>query len=273
MLREGLAAEFPFLVRAARSLRRPRVAREAPLWAMVSAFGAAWIMSAAGQAAAVALRLGGDRAIAPWIVGAFGIASVALAVAVAWRAGGPRGLLLFLIVLVVRSGVSFVARLPGFLTFCERSGERCSYASFLAPEAYAIAGTLLGIVAVRLLVAVEPGTNPSLSGLGAFSLASSAIGPFLFAAGSPDVATGAALTLGVTGAAAFVAGVTVAARGRAARPLVAVGLLLAGAWLAYYGALIAAGPGAPGFALYVLLGPAELAAFWLGTRAPLPRRG
>jgi len=122
MLREGLAAEFPFakraideLVGAARSLH---VSREAPLWAAVSGFGASWAVVVAGGIVAVAMRVAGLRDPAAWLSAGVAIIGYALALAVATRASGRTGLAWYLVILAVRTGLQIATTLPGYLTFC-----------------------------------------------------------------------------------------------------------------------------------------------------------
>src|SRR5437868_5779892 len=106
MLREGLAAEFPTAKRAIARLvdamRAVGVSREEPVWAAISAFGAAWIIGAIGQPIATVLRIAGLRDPAAWFGGGVAILGYALAIAVATRAGGRRGLLWYAVILGFR---------------------------------------------------------------------------------------------------------------------------------------------------------------------------
>src|SRR4029077_12230929 len=174
MLREGLAAEFPFakrgiaeLVRAARSVQ---VSREAPLWAAVSGFGASWAVGAAGGIVAVALRVAGLRDPAAWLSGGVAIIGAAIAVAVATPAGGRRGLAWYLVILAVRTGLQIATALPGFLTFCDRSGGSCSPVQFATPYGQVTLGLILGAGTVRLVRSGSAGPNAAFNAGGAFSL-------------------------------------------------------------------------------------------------------
>jgi hypothetical protein len=269
MLREGLGAEFPLAKRALGRLARPVVSREEPLWAALSAFGAAWLVSTIGALLPEAARYAGWRDAAVGLSAAVAVIAIALAVAVAWRAGGSRALLYFLIALVVRSGVSLVVRLPGFVAFCERSGTQCSFSGFMSGDLYTFAGALLGIAAVRLVVAGPRGSNPSLAGGGAFSLTSSLVGVTLAIGATQDVGAATAFTLAAGALAGLAGGLAIRARSTGLRPVLVVGGVLAITWIAVYGPLVA---GAAGLATaYVLAGPVQIAALVAAARPSVPR--
>jgi hypothetical protein len=276
MLREGLAAEFPSAKRAidrfGASIRSPQVSREAPLWAAISAFGAAWAVGAIGQVLASGLRLAGLRDPASWLSGGFAILAYAIAIAVALRAGGRRGLAWYLAILAVQTGVHVATSLPGFLTFCERSGE-CSTLRFVVPYLYLAAGLLGGVVVVRAVRSGPTGTNAFLSGAGTLALAASVTSLAFFFVRPQDPVAVSAMTFVLNGAAAIVVGVVLRLRSPGAAPAA----LLAGAillmWLALFGPFIVSelrdGTGGQVVAFY-LSSPVEviaLGAGWLAIAA------
>src|SRR5258708_36271501 len=93
MLREGLAAEFPFAKRVLLSIHRPGIAREDPRWAAVSGFGASWLVGTVGQAVAALIPVAGFRDPASWAGGAVTAVRGALGGAVGLRCRGRRGFL------------------------------------------------------------------------------------------------------------------------------------------------------------------------------------
>src|SRR5258708_31960660 len=95
MLREGLAAEFPFAKRVLLSIHRPGIAREDPRWAAVSGFGASWLVGTVGQAVATLIRVAGFRDPASWTGGALTPLGRAPGGARALPSGGPRWMLLY----------------------------------------------------------------------------------------------------------------------------------------------------------------------------------
>jgi hypothetical protein len=242
MLREGLASEFPFAKRAidrlASSVRSAQVSREAPLWAAISAFGASWAVGAIGQVFATGVRVVGLRDPASWLSGGLAILGYAFAIAVALRAGGRRALTWYFGLLAVQTATQIALALPGFLTFCERSGTDCSPLRLVAPYAYLAAGIVVSPAAVRVIRSGPTGTNVFLNGAGAFALLAG-LGGLAFFFGRPqDAVSISAMSFGVSGGAAFLAGVVL--RLRSPRPAPAG--LLAGAialtWLALSGPFI-----------------------------------
>ena len=283
MLREGLTAEFPFAGRAIGAVRawRPRAHRERPLWAAISGFGAGWIVSTVGQVLVSPFRLAGLRDAAAILAGAVVVLGAAAALALAWRAGGRRGLLTYLALLVSITALRWIATIPGLLTFCSRTGDPgCIDARLMAlaaSEARTLAGLVLGAVAVRAVGSSGRGTNPLLAGAGAYSLAVAVEGSLLSVSGlaSPDPAVGTALIVAIPALAGFVAGVVLRARATAwPRPA----LLLAGFLLFFWAAVqlplrVTSGPVPGPFDLvYTLLGPIEAAAVLVGAGLPLPGR-
>jgi hypothetical protein len=276
MLREGLAAEFPSAKRAidriVASVRSAEVSREAPAWSAVSAVGAASAVGVVGQVVATGLRIAGLHDTASWLSGASSILGYALAIAVALRAGGRHGLVWYLAIIAVQTGVHITTSLPGFLTFCERSGE-CSPLRFVVPYLYLAAGLLVGVVIVRAVRSGPTGTNAFLSGAGALALATSVTSLAFFFVRPQDPVAVSAMTFVLNGAAAIVAGVVLRLRSPGAAPAA----LLAGAillvWLALVGPFIVSvlrdGTGGQVAAFY-LSSPVEviaLGAGWLAIAA------
>src|SRR5258708_16649173 len=95
MLREGLAAEFPFAKRVLLSIHRPGIAREDPRWAAVSGFGASWLVGTVGQAVATLIRVAGFRDPASWTGGALPLIGRAPWVSLSFPARGRRVILLY----------------------------------------------------------------------------------------------------------------------------------------------------------------------------------
>jgi hypothetical protein len=245
MLREGLAAEFPFakraideLVGAARSLH---VSREAPLWAAVSGFGASWAIGAAGGIVVVALRIAGLRDPAAWLSGGVVIIGYALAVAVATRAGGRRGLAWYFVVLAVRTGLQIATTLPGYLTFCERSlGLSCSLTQYAMPYVYLAVGLILGTGAVRLVRSGSPGSNAALNAGGAFSLLAGVVGLVFFFVQPQDLVAASAITFALGGGAAFITGIVLRFRSPRLGPAAFVTVLFVVTWIATAGPFVVA---------------------------------
>lgn len=168
MLREGLRREIPEVFEWASRLRRPRLAREPLAWATLSAIGAGLLVDflllavfgAIGRV--VDLRL----PIPPFEIR--DILASAAAAAVALRAGGRRGLLLYLAYVVLRMllGLSGTLRscerFPGLTDFCTIEG----YLLRLWPDAL---GLVLGAFAARA-IASRAGTNAPLSAAGSYTV-------------------------------------------------------------------------------------------------------
>ncbi len=242
MLREGLAAEFPFAKRAVdrllAAMRSPHVSREAPLWAAVSAFGASWAVGASGQVFATGLRVAGLRDPASWLAGGLAILGYALAVAVALRAGGRRGLAWYLAILAIRIVIQVATALPGFLTFCERSGDNCTWMQFVVPYVYLVVGFVLGAGVVMAVRSAPLGPNAFLSGAGAFSLLVTLVGLLFFFVQPQDVVAASAITFGLNGGAAFAAGIVLRIRSARFAPAAFVTALLLLTWLAAAGPFV-----------------------------------
>jgi hypothetical protein len=241
MLREGLGAEFPSARRAlgqlVAALRSPRVSRETPVWAAVSGFGASWAVGAIGQPVATALRVAGLRDPAAWLSGGVAIIGYTIAIAVALRAGGRRGLLWYVAILGLRILIQLATALPGFFTFCERSGE-CSPLRLVLPYVYLAAGIVLSSVAILVLRAGREGPNAFLNGAGLFSLVAALLGLLYVFFLPQDAVSFSAMDFALSGAAAFVAGAVLRIRSPRFAPVAVICGLLALTWIASSGPFI-----------------------------------
>lgn len=183
-MREGLAREFPGALRAV-AWTRARVGRrlvlwdEPVVWATISGIGAGFLVAAVVQAAVglaneaiQALRAPMPFSLFPAVT----IAGTAAAAAVALGAGGLAALVLD--VVYVAAGIAL--RVPGAITFCERSGganpfpgpDQCTAVGFLASLWPQFVGIGLGIVLARTsLITRGEGTNSLLRVAGALALA------------------------------------------------------------------------------------------------------
>jgi hypothetical protein len=242
MLREGLAAEFPSAKRAVdrlrASIRSTRVSRETPVWAALSAFGAIWAVGVIGQPLATGLRVAGLRDPASWLSGGFAVLGYALAVAVALRAGGRRGLAWYVAILAARTGLQIATALPGFLAFCERSLGVCTPMQFVLPYVYLAAGVLLGAGAVRAVRSGAPGPNAFLNGSGIFVVLVSVVGLVFFFVRPQDLVAASAMAFVLDGGAALAAGIVLRLRSARLAPaaFVTAGLLVT--WLAAAGPFV-----------------------------------
>ena len=241
MLREGLAAEFPFakraLARAADIARGVNVSREMPVWAAVSAFGIAWALGAIGQPIATTLRVAGLRDPASWLSGGIAILGYAVAIAVALRAGGRRGLLWYVALLGLRILIQLATALPGYFTFCERSGE-CSPLRLAAPYVFLLAGIIVSAVPILVLRSGRDGRNVFLNGAGALSLLNGLTGIAFFAVQPQDSVGASAMSFAVNGIAAFGAGIVLRTRSRRLAPAIFLVVLLLISWLALAGPFV-----------------------------------
>ena len=183
-MREGLAREFPGALRAV-AWTRARVGRrlvlwdEPVVWATLSGIGAGFLVAAVVQAAVGLANeaIQALRAPMPFpLFPAVTIAGTAAAAAVALGAGGLAALVLD--VVYVAAGIAL--RVPGAITFCERSGganpfpgpDQCTAVGFLASLWPQFVGIGLGIVLARTsLITRGEGTNSLLRVAGALALA------------------------------------------------------------------------------------------------------
>jgi hypothetical protein len=245
-MREDLAREFPEAVRAVawtRTRLPARMAlfsREGVFWATVSAIGAGFLVSAVAQfliglAFDVVRAFGPNTNVMPvWIQVILGTAA---AVAVALRAGGAVSLALYLVYIAV----DLALRIPGVITFCERSGSQgltapylCSPAAFLAAQWALWTGIGVGLLVSRAIAAQEQGTNRTLRVAGAYAVASSIVvqaWAATIAQGGDAMNSSLAISV-LTVAAAVVAGVVAGLSEHRLRSASIVALMLLLPWLA-----------------------------------------
>ncbi|MDQ6858267.1 MAG: hypothetical protein M3Z65_04655 [Chloroflexota bacterium] len=266
--------------RARFGARQLVVSREDPRWAAVSAFGAAWLVGAAGNALATLPRVTGFPDPAAWLTGAFGIAGAAMGVAVAFRAGGRRGVLWYVIALVANALVLLVTELPFYVQTCSQLAgpQDCSPLKLVLPHAFTLAGLLVSVVALRLVARGGMGSNPLLSAGGAVALVPTVLFTFwrLTSGSTSDPIAGLALGLGLSAGAMLAAGAVLRSRATSRRSLIAFAVIvfvlrLGTEWTSMSdivrGAYDVLGPAA----LYgVLAGPVELSALFLGWMLLLP---
>lgn len=218
-MREGLAREFPDAVRAAAWTRgraggrRPALRTEPVLWATISGIGAGFLASFLAQALVglasetlQALRSPVPFAFFPLIT----IAGTAAASAVAMRVGGIPALALYFAYIALDAAL----RIPGVMTFCERSGgvgfvvlagpNQCTPGGFLISFWPHVIGIGLGIVVARAIAARGDGINSLLRVGGGYAVAQFVV-VLVWAAGVAQTAS--ALTSGLT----LAAGVATAA--------------------------------------------------------------
>jgi len=281
MLRQGLAAEFPFAARAFASLpRRLVVSREDPRWAAVSAFGMAWLCAVAGNGIATVIRTAGFRDAASSVTAAFMIGGAALGIAVAIRAGGRPGLLWYAVGLAANALFVLVAELPFFVRTCNDLGgaQDCSPTRLVLPELYILAGVPISVAVARVVISGPIGTNPVLAAGGAAVLSQTVLFGLwrLTFAPTRDPTANLAISLGWVAASMLAAGAVIRRRAAGSRPLIAFVIIatvfwLSGQWPFIFGivsgAYVVRGP----LDLYpIFIGPVEVGALFLGWMLLLP---
>lgn len=242
MLREGLAGEFPSAKRTIDELiaaaRSAHVSRESALWAAISGFGAGWAVGTIGQALATAVRLTGLRDPAAWLLGGVTILGYAVAIAVALRAGGRRGLLWYFVILAAQIAVLLATTLPGYLLFCERSGSDCSPLRLAVRYVYLAAGIIVSVAAVRAIRSGARRPNVFLNGAGLFTLCVSLTGIAYYFVQPQDAVVASAMDLTFNGGAALLVGVVLGLRSRRLVPVVLIAGVMALGWLAFAGPFV-----------------------------------
>ena len=272
MLREGLAAEFPSATRAIGKLirtRSVRVSRESGIWAAISGFGASWAVGMIGQALATAVRLEGWHDPASWLSGAVTILGYAVAIGVALRAGGRRGLVWYFGILAVQLASQLASGLPGYLLFCERSGSDCSLLRVASRYVYLAAGIIISAAAIRVIRSAAARPNVFLNGAGLYTLLVSPIGLVYYVVQPQDLVVASAMDLTLNGGAALLSGIVVRLRSRRLAPVaLLVGAMVLG-WVAFAGPFVVSavrdGSGSQPASLYIsgLVQAAALLAGWL----------
>ena len=247
-MREEFAREFPGAGRVVASTRERLAARASSLrresapWATVSASGAGFVVSSVTQLV-VGLVMLVIRVFDPstpvtlgWLDALLGTGA---AVAVALRVGGPRALAMYLVYL----GLGTALQIPGVMTFCERSGfgslpayEGCTPVGFLAIRWALWSGIGLGLLLSRAVAARDDGKNLTLRVAGAYSMAWSLVLGWLALtltqSGDATSALNASLAVSALSvAAAVVAGVVAAMSDHRVRTAAIVASLLVLPWL------------------------------------------
>jgi hypothetical protein len=240
-MRDGLAREFPEAGRAV-AWTRARIGpwTEPVLWAAISGIGAGFLVSDVGQALvgvanqALQAATGPSRPSPFTLFPLVTIAGSAAAAAVALGAGGPLALALGL----AYNALGVALRVPGLMTFCERSGgtfpnslgpDQCTAFGFLASLWPQFVGIGLGIAFARAITTRGSGINSLLRIAGGLAIALTILSQ-LWAVTVAQTAN--ALTSGLTiaagmAAAAVAAGVVAAQLPRGVRNAAIVG----GIWL------------------------------------------
>jgi hypothetical protein len=180
---DGLRREFPEVVTFAGRIPHPRVARAPLFWSITAAFGAGFFVSAIATILFSLLLRSTTRETplpAPFELARLG--GTAAALAVAWIAGGRRGVAGYLGVLVLERVLS----LQGQLRFCGEfggsaalGGQLCSVGGYLIALWPQLLGVAVAIALVRWLRTGPGDRNPTLEAAGIFALVPTLGGAFL----------------------------------------------------------------------------------------------
>lgn len=244
-MREGLAREFPEAGRAV-AWTRARVGpwTEPVVWAAISGIGAGFLVSDVGQAlvgvASQALQAttGPSRPSPLTLFPLVTIAGSAAAAAVALGAGGPLALALEL----AYNALGIALRIPGVMTFCERSGgafpnpqgpDQCTAFGFLASLWPQLVGIGLGIAIARAIITRGSGINSLLRIAGSLAIALTILSQLwaaTFAQSTNALTSGLTIAAGMA-AAAVAAGVVAAQLPRGLRNAAIVGAIWLLPWL------------------------------------------
>jgi hypothetical protein len=240
-MRDGLAREFPEAGRVV-AWTRARIGpwTEPAAWAAISGIGAGFLVSDVGQALvglanqALQAATGPSRPSPFTLFPLVTIAASGAAAAVALGAGGA-------IALAIELGygaLGIALRIPGVMTFCERSGgggpnllgpDYCSAAGFLASLWPQLVGVGLGIALSRAITARGSGINSLLRIAGSLAIALTILSQLwaLTVAQTANALTGGLTIAAGLAAAAVAAGVVAAQLPRGVRNAAIVG----GIWL------------------------------------------
>ena len=236
-MRDGLAREFPEAGRAV-AWTRPRIGprTEPVLWAAISGIGAGFLVSEFAQ---ILVGLASQALQSPTNPVSFNlfplvpIAGSGAAAAVALVAGG--GIALALVLAYALLGIAL--RIPGLMTFCERSGagqnllvsDQCTAFGFLASLWPQLVGIGLGIALARVITSRGSGINSLLRIAGSLAIALMIVSQLwaaTIAQSANALASGLTIAAGMA-AAAVAAGVVAAQLPRGIRNAAVV----AGIWL------------------------------------------
>jgi hypothetical protein len=237
-MRDGLAREFPEAGRAV-AWTRARIGpwTEPVVWAAISGIGAGFVLSNVLQAlvglanhALLATKSELPFALFPLVT----IAGSAAAAAVALSAGGALALALAL----AYNALGIALRIPGLMTFCERSGlpfgdlqsaDQCTALGFVASLWPQVLGIGLGIALSRAITSRGGGINSLLRVAGSLAVALTILSQLwavTVAQSANAVASGLTIAAGIA-AAAVAAGVVAAQLPRSLRNAA----IVCGIWL------------------------------------------
>lgn len=239
---DALRAEFPGAFGAATLVRRPGVAQESALWALVSGVGAALIARATAQLVVIpayAFVFPPTQEHPAWLTPRSlwdPIAEIAAGMVLA-RAGGLAAVLAY----VVLELLVLAASLPGRVFACSGSSlgldtGACDYRSLVMDRWPLWIALVMGVLAGRLLASRGDGANALLRAAGAFSLVVTVVtnlGSIWFYTHFPSMGT-TAITL-VFAAGQIIGGLAAGAllwRSALARPIL-LAILLAAPALAF----------------------------------------
>ncbi len=176
------------MVKALHRLSHPSVPRELWIWAALTGLGASAVASAIFGIVLIPLR---TTNAAVYAASAVAIVTIAIGLAVAWRAGGARAIGLYLVI----HAAYWLASFPGSLVFCERSGETNCLARFAVVQWRTFAGVVLAVAVARFMRPGGAGRSPTLSATGAYvttqqllSVPMAVLAFSAIAAGGPDYA-------------------------------------------------------------------------------------
>jgi hypothetical protein len=241
-MRDGLAREFPEAGRAV-AWTRARIGpwTEPVVWAAISGIGAGFLASDIAQSlvgltsqALLAARTELPFALFPVAT----IGATAAAAAVALEAGGAIALAL----VFAYSTLGIALRIPGVMTFCERSGgafphqldlDQCTAFGFLASLWPQFVGIGVGIAIARAITTRGSGTNSLLRIAGSLGIAltvMSQVWAATVAQSTNALASGLTIAAGMA-AAAVAAGVVAAELPRGVRNAAIVGAIWLLPWL------------------------------------------
>ena len=240
-MRDGLAREFPEAGRAVAWTRARIGPRTEPVvWAAISGIGAGFLVSDFAQ---VLVGLTSQALQSPRTPVSFNlfpvvpIAGSAAAAAVAFVAGG--GIALALVLAYTVLGIAL--RIPGLMTFCERSGagqnvlisDQCTAVGFLASLWPQLVGIGLGIALARVISSRGGGINSLLRIAGSLAIALTIltqVWAMTVAQSANALASGLTIAAGMA-AAAVAAGVVAAQLPRGVRSAAIVGAIWLLPWL------------------------------------------
>ena len=240
-MRDGLAREFPEAGRAV-AWTRARIGpwTEPVVWAAISGIGAGFVVSHVSQAVVGLVNQAFLAARSELPFALFPLATItgsaALAV-VALGAGGAAALAIALGYIAL--GIAL--RIPGLMTFCERSGaaqnvlvsDQCTAFGFLASLWPQLVGIGLGIALARAIMTRGSGINSLLRIAGGLGIALTVASQVWTATlGQSTNALGSGLTIAAgMAAAAVAAGVVAAQLPRGIRNAAIVGAIWLLPWL------------------------------------------